>query len=61
MNKLAVMERNFNAPKITDKTLTDIKNNPKLYRGHVNTTVGKIYKSGEFEIYSDYILNKKLP
>jgi len=61
MNKLAIMKKNFTAPIITDKSLKDIENNPKLYRGHVHTTVGKLYKTGEFEMYSDYILNKKLP
>lgn len=61
MDKMAIIEMQFATPLVTEETIEDMKNRPKLHRGHINTSLGKVYKAGEFESRSDLVLNKKLP
>lgn len=63
MNKeyKSILELNYKLPNIDEKTLEGIKKYPHLFRGHVRTFMGKLYKSGEFEKRSDDILGKELP
>lgn len=55
------LEKSYPPLRINDATIDNILKHPKFYRGHVRTSIGKIYKTGEFEKRSDEILGKELP
>ena len=56
-----IQGRTYNMPLITDKTIRDILNYPKFFRGHVRTSTGKIYKTDEFEKRSNRVLGTRMP
>lgn len=63
MNKIQheILEQVYTPPIVNKKTIEGIKNHSKLYRGHVRTSIGKIYKSGEFQKKREAILRRTLP
>lgn len=59
--KYSILEMDYKVPEINDKTIKEILNHPQKFRGHVRTSTGRLYKTGEFEKKSDEILTKQLP
>lgn len=59
--RAAILEAKFVSPKITDETIADMRRSPRLYRGHIKTSRGDVYVSGEFERRSDKVLSIQLP
>lgn len=56
-----ILEKDYQMPKIDEKTIEGILNHPKFYRGHLRTALGKIYTTDEFKKHSDEVLGRKLP
>ncbi len=54
-------EKTYKMPIISDETIKGILKYPKLFREHVRTASGKIYKTGEFEKRSDRVLGMRMP
>ena len=60
--KNSILEVPYQNPKVTDKTIENIKKYPRFYQNAlVRIYLGKIYKDGEFEKKSDRILSTPLP
>lgn len=59
--KRLILEARFASPKVTDASIEDMKASSSLYRGHVKTSRGDVYRAGEFEKRSDAVLSVKLP
>lgn len=56
------LEKPYTHPKVTDKTIENIKKYPRFYQNApVRIYIGKIYKHGEFKEKSDRILFTPLP
>jgi hypothetical protein len=53
--------KGYTMPQISDKTVHGILKHPKFFRGHIRTSAGKIYKTGEFEERSDRVLGMRMP
>jgi hypothetical protein len=60
-NQSPIFSKEYANPTINDCTIANICNHPAFFRGHLRTTLGKLYKTGEFEKKSDIIMNTKLP
>lgn len=56
-----LLEKNYIQPDITQKTIDGILHHPQFFRGHVRTSVGKLYTGDEFAKRSNEVLAKKLP
>lgn len=59
--KKSLSEKGYSNPNIVKKTIAGILRHPTFFRGHVRTSIGKIYTSDEFKKRSDKILGKKMP
>ena len=59
--KRLILEAKFASPKVTGASIEDMKISTSLYRGHVKTSRGDVYRAGEFEKRSDAVLSVKLP
>lgn len=56
-----ILEKEYQMPKIDEKTIEGILSHPKFFRGHVRTAMGKLYTTDEFKKRSDEVLGRKLP
>lgn len=56
-----ILEQPYRSPRITEKTIEEILKNPRLYRGHVRTAMGSVYKTDDFKRMSDDVLGKRMP
>lgn len=57
----SILEKAYIMPNIDNNTIRGILKHPKFFRGHVRTSIGKIYKTDEFKKRSDKILGMKMP
>ena len=56
-----ILEQAYPSLNITQKTIDGILKRPSFYRGHVRTSIGKIYTTDEFKKRSDAVLGKRMP
>lgn len=59
--KLNVLDVPYKTPIITKGTLKVTTSHPRFFRGHVRTSLGKLYTNEEFKERSNNILAKELP
>ena len=57
-----ILEKGYKTPKITEKTIENIKKYPRMYVGcPVRVCMGRIYTTKEFADMSDKVLSKGMP
>lgn len=61
MSEKKIIEQAYPSLNITQKTIDGILRRPSFYRGHVRTSIGKIYTTTEFKKRSDDVLGKRMP
>lgn len=59
--KMQILTTPYPTLNITEKTIRDIKANPKFFTGHVLTSMGKIYTNAQWEKRSNSVLTRPLP
>lgn len=60
-NKNVIAEKPYALPNINKKNIDGILKHPKMFRGHVRTSTGRLYTTDEFKQKSDRVLGKKMP
>lgn len=60
-NNKKIIDQAYPSLNITQKTIDGILRRPSFYRGHVRTSIGKIYTTDNFKKRSDDVLGKRMP
>ena len=61
MIKKSILEQEYKTPVITEETRKNISNHPRLLRGHMRTSRGRLDTNEEFKKRSERILAKETP
>ena len=61
MAEKKIIEQAYPSLNITQNTIDGILKRPSFFRGHVRTSIGRIYTTSEFKKRSDDVLGKSMP
>ncbi len=59
--KTDITEQAYPSLNITQETIDNILKRPSFFRGHVRTSIGRIYTTSGFKKRSDEVLGKRMP